>query len=41
MQMKIHISLTHTKMGLKDFVKDVANVVVEEVEELDDTVFGE
>lgn len=28
-------------MGLKDFIKDVAEVCVEEVEELDDVVFGE
>jgi hypothetical protein len=28
-------------MGIKDFIKDVATVCVEEVEELDDTVFGE
>ncbi|GBE19346.1 hypothetical protein BMS3Abin17_00069 [archaeon BMS3Abin17] len=27
-------------MGLKDFVKDVAEVCVEEVEELDETVFS-
>lgn len=30
-----------TIMGLKEFVKDVATVCVEEVEELDDVVFGE
>jgi len=27
-------------MGLKDFVKDVAEICVKEVEELDDTVFS-
>lgn len=37
----LNIGNQRSKMGLKKFIKDVAEVCVEEVEELDDTVFGE
>ena len=33
------LRMRYFKMGLKDFIKDVAEVCVEEVEELDETVF--